>query len=103
MLINCECNIDCVFRNVCFCCVDIVLISVVICLFDVVYYELSLCNEEMEIIVIDGCFIKEFYLFYFKYKKFCEKDIGMFFFFFVINGMLIYKNVFCFFCNLFLY
>lgn len=96
---NCECNIDCVFRNVCSCCVDTALISAATCLSDAVHYESSLRNEETEIIVIDGCSIKESYLFYFKYKKLCEKDTGMFSSLFVTNGTSTYKNVFCFFCN----
>lgn len=100
---SCECNIDCVFRNVCSCCVDTALMSAATCLSDAVHYESSLRKEETEVIVIDGCSMKKTYLFFFQYKKLCEKDTGMFSSLFVTNGTATFKNVFCFFCNSRLY
>lgn len=100
---NCDCGIDCIFRNVCSCCVDTALMSAASCLSDAVHYVSTVRNEETEIIVIDGCSMKETYLFFFQYKKLCEKDTGIFSSLFVTNGTATFKNVFCFFCNSRLY
>ncbi|XP_062598338.1 uncharacterized protein LOC134259754 [Saccostrea cucullata] len=96
---NCDCDFDCVFRNVCSCCVDIALQSSATCLSNTIHADPSSKTEEVEIIVIDGCSENEGYMYYHQYRKLCEEDTGDFSSYFVQAGSATYKNVFCFFCN----
>lgn len=100
---NCECGVDCLFKNVCSCCVDSALKTSVSCQSDTVQSEANLRSSEIEIIVIDGCSKDEDYMFFHQYRKLCEDDTGEFSSYFVHNGLAIYKNVYCFFCNTDLY
>ncbi|XP_061179531.1 uncharacterized protein LOC133188165 [Saccostrea echinata] len=98
-LTNCDCDIDCIFRNVCSCCIDAALQSSATCLSNTLHVESSSNSEEVEIIVIDGCSRNEGYMYFHQYRKLCEDDTGDFSSYFVHYGSATYKNVFCFFCN----
>ena len=100
---NCECSIDCVFKNVCSCCVDTALKSSVSCNSDSVQSAPIYDGSETKIIAIESCSQNEEYSFFHKYRKLCEMNTGDFSSHFVTNGSATFKNVFCFFCNTKLY